>query len=468
MASPSAGSGSTEQASPLALGLAAICFAVGQAVQAANGNLEPGAIRWIVFSLLAGLGLLALGPRSPREQLKLEPVLLALAGAAVAWQFAQLLSTPPGIYLRLTGADQLFTFYAGLGVSAVLVGAGLSPSPWLGRWRPWLLVLAFLIVGRWLLRASPSPFIDVFVFQRDGAAALLKGANPYALRYPDIYGNSPFYGPGLSVDGQLKFGFPYFPFGLLLTLPAHALTGDYRWTQLMGMATAGLVIMELKPSPTARAMGALFLFSPRTFFVLEQGWTEPLGVGLLAAVAWVAVKRPRWLPSAVGCLIAFKQYTVFMIPLALLLLPREEWTPKGVGRYALKVAAPGLLVTLPFVLWSPRDFWFDVVQLQVLQPFRVEALSLLAWWNQQYHEQPSTLWPFAVTLGVLALAMWRLPRSLAGFVAGVVVVYLAFFATNKQAFCNYYYLVIGAAALAAALAAQRENPTESRAPSASA
>lgn len=450
-----------------ALGLAAICFAVGQAVQSSNGNLDPGAIRWIAFALVTGLALIGRGPVKSLHA-SAEPVLLVLGGAAVAWQFTQLFSTPPGIYLRLPNVQALWTFYAGLAVSAVLVGAGLSPVPWLGRWRPWLLVLAFLIVGRWMLQASPNPHIDVFVFQRDGAAALLQGHNPYALRYPDIYGNSPFYGPGLSINGQLQFGFPYLPLGLLLTLPAHVLTGDYRWTQLLAMAFAGLVIMLARPSPTSRVMGALFLFSPRTFFVLEQGWTEPLVMGLLALVALVAVKRPRWLPYAVGLLLAVKQYTVFMVPLALLLLPREQWTVRDIGRFALKAALPGLLVTVPFLLAGPQDFWFDVVQLQVLQPFRDEALSFLAWWKQQYGVQPSTVWPFVVSVAVTGLVMWRAPRTVGGFVAGVTVVYLAFFATNKQAFCNYYYLVMGAAALAAALSAQRENVTASRAPALSA
>ncbi len=450
-----------------ALGLAAICFAIGQAVQASNGNLEPGAILWVAFAMVVGLVLMARGGVRPLAG-AWEQGLLLLAGVAVCWQFAQLFSTPPGIYLRLLNVQGLWTFYAGLAVAAVLVGAGLSAVPWLGRWQPWLLVLAFLVVGRWLLQSSPNPHIDVFVFQRDGAAALLAGQNPYALRYPDIYGNSPYYGPGLSINGQLQFGFPYFPLGLLLTLPAHVLTGDYRWTQLLAMAFTGLVIMQLRPSPTSRAMGALFLFSPRTFFVLEQGWTEPLVLGLLSLTALVAVKRPRALPYVVGLLIAIKQYTVFMVPLSLLLIPREQWSLRSVGTFALKAAVPALIVTVPFIIAGPRDFWFDVAQLQVLQPFRDESLSFLAWWKQQYGVQPSTAWPFGVTGLVTALALWRLPRTVDGFLAGVTVVYLAFFAFNKQAFCNYYYLVIGAAALAAALSAQRENATSSRAPSFSA
>ena len=39
-----------------------------------------------------------------------------------------------------------------------------------------------------------------------------------------------------------------------------------------------------------------------------------------------------------------------------------------------------MIVTLPFFLWSPGDFWNSVVTLQFRQPFRTDSLSLLAWW----------------------------------------------------------------------------------------
>lgn len=433
-----------------ALGLALVSFAVGQAVQVANGNLHELSIRWLALACVVGLGLLGWGRRAAAG----EELLVLLAGAGVAWELIQLFTHPPGIYLRLAGPTALVPFYGGLATAAVLVGAGLSERPWGGRLQPWLLVLAFLFLGRWLLAASPSPHIDVFVFQRDGAAALLSGQNPYALRYPDIYGNSPFYGPGLSVNGQLQFGFPYFPLSLLLTLPAHGLLGDYRWTQLLAMAVTAVVMMQLVPTRAGRAMAALFLFTPRSLFVLEQGWTEPLVLALLSLTAWVAVKRPSWLPWAFGLLVAVKQYTVFMLPLGLLLVPRAAWTLRGLGLFFGKAALAGAVVTVPFFLWGPGDFWFSVVKLQVLQPFRVEALSFLAWWKQASGTQPATWWPFVVTAGAVAASVWRLPRTAGGFLAGVTVSYLAFFATNKQAFCNYYYLVIGAAALAAALASR--------------
>ena len=50
----------------------------------------------------------------------------------------------------------------------------------------------------------------------------------------------------------------------------------------------------------------------------------------------------------------------------------------------------------------------------------------------------------------IALALWRCPRTPAGFAAAVTVVYLTFFAFNKQAFANYYYFVVVTACWATA------------------
>jgi hypothetical protein len=416
-------------------------FSVGHAVQFANGNLHPEAIKWLTFACFAALiGVVA--PSHARIERFGERLVVLVLGLGVAYQFTQLLTAPPGIYLRAignTGAD----FVIGLVVCAVLVGAGLAEKPWLGRLQFPLLLLTFLFLGRWLIHASPNPFIDVYVFQRDGIAALLRGDNPYALRYPDIYGNSPFYGPGLSVNGTLQFGYPYFPLPLLLALPGQVLFGDYRYAQLAAMVGSAAFIGYARPGRIGIAAASLLLFTPRTFFVLEQGWTDPFVLLGLSAVVFFALRWQRPLPYILGLAFAVKQYTVFMVPAAWHLLPHPLKLDKAFGRWAGKVAGIGALVTLPFFLWSPNDFWFDVVALQFVQPFRTDALSYLAW--SAYGG--ATPWPtslaFIAAAAGVALGLWRLARTPAGFAATCALAYLGFFAFNKQAFCNYYYFTLG-------------------------
>jgi hypothetical protein len=48
-----------------------------------------------------------------------------------------------------------------------------------------------------------------------------------------------------------------------------------------------------------------------------------------------------------------------------------------------------------------------------------------------------------VAAAASALALWRLPRTPAGFAMANALTFMGFFAFNKQAFCNYYFFVIG-------------------------
>jgi hypothetical protein len=118
-----------------------------------------------------------------------------------------------------------------------------------------------------------------------------------------------------------------------------------------------------------------------------------------------------------------------------------------------------LIVSLPLALWDWRGFWHSAVSLQLKQPFRKDALSLLSnwyWWKTMHGPAPDALMAklwwigFAAVLPALALVLWRAPRSVFGFALGISVVYLCFLAGNKQAFCNYYFFVIGAMCCAVA------------------
>ena len=76
------------------------------------------------------------------------------------------------------------------------------------------------------------------------------------------------------------------------------------------------------------AAAALFLLSPRGFYVLEHGWTEPFVVMLLAATVFCACRRPRWTPLMLGLLLFSKQYIFIALPAMLLLAPRP-WASRA-------------------------------------------------------------------------------------------------------------------------------------------
>jgi len=437
----------------LALALAAV--SLGYAVQISNGNLHPEAVLWLTVALgltVAGLMAPSLGQAEPL----LEPWVATALALGAAFQLSELLTVSPAMYLHLTGLGFL-PFTKGLAVMGVAAGAALAARGRFKKLVVFALLATHLALGTWLLHTSPSPVIDVDVFQRQAAATLLRGENPYAQTIPDIYGNSLFYNPGLVKDGRLQLGFPYPPLSLFLTLPGHLLGRDYRYGQLTAMLLAAGMMAFARPSRWGALAAAAFLLTPRIFFVLEEGWTEPFGVALFALTVFCACRTPRALPYALGLLLAVKQYFVLALPLSLLLLP-TPWRLRDVGRLWGRAAAVALVVTLPLFLWNVPAFARCVLWAQLQQPFRHDALSYLAWWSRDGSPplNPAlSLVAWALSCG---LALWRAPRTPTGFAASVALSFGAFFAFNKQAFCNYYFFVVGALFLAVAASKGFEGP----------
>lgn len=491
--------------------LAAAAAAVGGAIQFYDGEYHPGAggataIGLITFAIVAAAAGVAWRHRCHPNPL---PVLRergqervsgrrvsGLLGVLLAIQFAVLLAhrpdSPEHAYLFPRGLASLAYYHSGLAAAAALVGLGILAAFWGAQrglahlWFPASLVL-FATLGwavlHWTTRPGSDldPHVDVFVFQQQGARALLHGRNPYAIRdYPDVYQSGTIdpatgrrrqevYGPDMSDGRVLRFGFPYLPMSLYLATAGYAVAGDFRAAQLVALIVAAALIYSARPGPIAALAAALLLFTPRAFFILISGWTEPLLVLWMAASVYCACRRPALLPVALGLLLATKQYMALALPLTVLLVPRgkldgsvegdggwrsllPEWRRwlKLIGLTAVVAAA----VTLPLALWNLERFYFSAVKVQRYAPFRWDALSYLTWYAFG-HGPPSdrmtVLLPALASVLAMAFCLWRAARTPAGFAGSVGLVLLVFFAFSKQAFANYYFFVIGALCCAAAV-----------------
>jgi hypothetical protein len=328
----------------------------------------------------------------------------------------------------------------------------------LGRFRQLALGLglaAFCVVAADYIRiVAKAPRIDVFVMQQMAAEALVRGVNPYAAIYPNIYGaNTPFYDPRVvDASNHLTVGFPYPPLSLLLILPGYLLGGDCRYVDIAAVAGAAWLMAAVSRSKWSGAVAFLFLLTPRVLHVIENSWTEPLFVFAFSLVMFCAMRWRRALPYALGVFLATKQYAVFSLPLVVLLLkPSEGWKDgvRLVGT-AMIVAA---LVTIPFWLWDPAAFWRSVVWFRFMQPRSMDALSHLTWMHARLPWIPFlSAVPIAALVTTTALALRHMTRSPAQFAGAVTLVHLALFAFSERAFANYYYFTIATAAWAAAAA----------------
>lgn len=416
--------------------LALSATALGCALQVNFGQYHPLALLWLTVAL-ATVALCALKPHA-RAVRALERRRLPVLATCLVVQFALLLSRSPGATGALATNAGLLPFRIGVLLAGAFCAMGICLAE---RWRTLCLtglLVTHALLGLWVLHAAPSPGIDVALFQREAADALLRGDNPYAITFVDPYAHSSrFYGPGVSVNGRLQFGYPYPPLSLLLTTPAH-LIGDFRYAQLAAMTLAGALVALARPGPVAFAAAALLLFTPRGFFVLEAGWTEPFVVLMLAATVFAACRSTRSLPVPLGLLLASKQYLVLAL-LAMPLLPRRR------RRTLLIAFGAAALVTLPLALRDPPAFWHSTIALQFRQPFRADALSYLV-----PLAQPPAWIGLVLAVAAALVALRKRSRTPATFAATVAFTFLVFFGFNKQAFCNYYHFVIGALCCAVA------------------
>ena len=452
------------------LGLLALVIgavAVGFAIQLQDGEYTPLALTLTTLALAACVVAIVRPLALVKHLSATRGVELLLTGA-IGLQLLALALTWPGVDLPQDGRFQLAPFFAGMLAVALLVARILFSELRTSEriWFP-LLLLSFLLLAGWMVFSSPKPFIDVWYFQQDGADALLSGKNPYSITFPDIYhstepGRQQVYGPGLVENGRTKFGFPYPPVSLLLATAGYAVAGDHRYAQALAVTLAGLFIGYSRRSRIAMLAAAVLLFTPRVFFVLGRGWTEPFGVMLLAATIFCASRRSRLLPLALGLFLATKQYLIVAVPLTFFLLP-SGWRWRDWAWLLVKSAIVAAAVTLPLALWNWHEFWRSTVTVQELAPFRWDSLSYLVFYGKaraNFHALDFPIWlvsrnltvtdaPTAVIWSTLAagamlvLSLRRSPRTPAGFAASLALVSLAFFSFNKQAFCNYYFFVIG-------------------------
>ena len=317
------------------------------------------------------------------------------------------------------------------------------------RWQIALLILPLLPALVFFLLVpifSPSPIIDVFLFETQAARGLLFGLNPYAITFTNVYGGVELY-PSGAPDS-----YPYPPLSLVFALLGYLL-GDVRWTLIAcHIATAALLFGTARhrglATTEAIALGALFFWLPHAPFVSEQAWTDPsiaLGLGLLSFL--LARRQPMAALWAAGFALALKQTMIVLLPL-LWGLWRRLGRSQLVAVFAISAATYGA-----FLLWDAGALWNDVVIFHTLTPFRPLAMTLSAYLVHFFHFSPLPAWMSLVGLsvGVISTVVSLRPgqgevspcdsRRVWRFFLGMGFAMLLTLVLSKHAFMNYYYMV---------------------------
>lgn len=429
-------------ANPPVLCMALAAVTLGHALQIRDGFYDPSALRWMTAALiLCALAVITqrLTVVESHAGVRLLSIVLLVG---LGWQIWQLLTArSAGMYVP--DGTNMSVFRAGVVAQGALAVAGFANLRALRRvWFP-----AFLVVsaglGIWMIHASPNPYIDVITVHKEALKALLDGRDPYRISFENIYGDDSrhFYNPAAIVGKRLAFAYPYPPASILLAVPGYVLFGDYRYSELAWLIIAAALIGFSRASNIAKLAACLLLTTPRVWFVIEQGWTEPIAVFTLALTVFFLMRSPIAAGWAAGIFVVTKQYLGFTGLAVLRLLFLSERHRVWVAAAMVFAAAA---ITLPLALWHPNAFMRNVVWLQTLEPFRVDSLSYLSWAAREGMGQGSFVWAVGAAIVAAAVSLAATRNTPGGFAASVAFTAFAMFAFGSKAFCNYYFFVIGA------------------------
>lgn len=430
----------------LGVGLLGMAALIGAAVSVHNGAL--GVVAVVPFLLCVATAFRG-GARLASAQAMASGGAMAVGIYRLCRSFrALLLFTAVCGLLRSPGADLALETerWPFLVIAALLVEVGGRAVARRSGLRTALGVSsAYLLVGVYVLLCAPAPHIDVYIAQTEGATMLLAGQNPYAGFFENPYSAA----EALQYLGEASpylSHYPYPPLSLLVSTLSWLRFGDVRVVYLVLHLAVGLCLYALgnrRRAGLGVALLCLHLLFPRGFLVIEQSWTEPLIAAAVAAYALIRERRAegqgdwRFEAASLFVLLSAKQYSVLFLPILALALPRERARSKIL---VTAMVAAGLLL-LPFVLWGPAEFVDDVLRFQLRQPFRSDALSVPAlvafvtgW------KAPGVLSLVAAAAAFMFLRE-RGPGGTRGILVRAALIYFAFFAFAKQAFCNYYYFV---------------------------
>ncbi len=453
--------------------LAVAAIGLSLTLHLSDGFYHQPTLPWLGMSLLAAL-LGVAGVRWPWGAADADPaVTRGLLATGVLVSAVALVSKPLARYMADPRPWSHPDFLAAVAVGT-LVTIGAKATVGSVAWRRTVAVLLAvgLWLGVWTVRQSPSPHIDVIPVHEQAFRSLASGESPYAITFDDIYrANEGFYAEGMRDGRRVLFGFPYPPLSLLMAWPGDAVFGDLRYSEVFALVLAAALIAAMGATEGVLCAGALLL-APRVIFQLEQGWTEPFPILLLALTVWVALRRPAvaWLP--LGLLMASKQHMVLGLVFAPMLARYVTESDRVAGRLApatsrqatvfmAKAVGVAAVVTVPFALLDLDAFIRSAVLLQFREPFRLDSLSFtreLLLYGIPLDKQGALAVSLSAGAAGIGLSWWRAPRTPAGFAASLAVTLFLLTAFGKKAFLNYYFLVV--AFLLVAIAASWRQPRD--------
>lgn len=173
-----------------------------------------------------------------------------------------------------------------------------------------LVLIVYVFLGMWTLWGSPKPIVDTFdVFSQVGQK-LASFQNPYTAIYTRTY-------------SQIDNHFHYLPFSFLTTSPFSILFHDPRYAIIFFNILSVLLLKRLFRNQIENhhlnVLLATFLFLPRSYYMLEHMYLDPIIFSFFLLFYYCHQKGKRALSIIfLALFFSFKQNLFIIFPLFLI------------------------------------------------------------------------------------------------------------------------------------------------------
>src|SRR5258706_1011506 len=149
--------------------MAAAAIGLGAAIQVRDGLYNPRAFLVLTIALASSLEIYLL-PRIPSIEVTGEKLARRVLGVGIAFNFFQFFTyqAPGSDYAFQQGWLRATPFYYLLLALAALTSIGIVLRPRAARLLLFVLVIIFCVLGAWVLRRVPQPYMDVWPAQMEG------------------------------------------------------------------------------------------------------------------------------------------------------------------------------------------------------------------------------------------------------------------------------------------------------------
>lgn len=216
--------------------------------------------------------------------------------------------------------------------------------------RFFVLVGVMVVVQFLMIISSPEPKIDIYYSLKYGAQSLLRFENPYQVVYPQVYE-----GKVLNYYSYFPTTLTYYSFFTFLFDPRLGII--FAHVVIAGLVRKMFVRFPSLPKNMSEVSALLFLYYPLLPFITEQSFTDSLTVLLCTILLYQIMQQKQTkLMFTLVLLMNIKQVYFALVPLMMYKLR----VIKNLSTLS-KTYITGLLLPLPFLLLSARDFVYDTI-----------------------------------------------------------------------------------------------------------